>query len=133
MADTIKFELEFCLQEDVLAELAEFVRLNHLRQFRDARLYFEKCLSNRTKNWFPAMAEYADCLLRQGLYGSLATFCRNAKDTAGDPQERQLFVLIEVLANIHREMSFENAVEQLKNTWSLVKDSFNPSDPKDVE
>ena len=73
-SEDVNLELECDIEEDVEAELEEFVRLSHTGQFRDAHELFDECLSSHV-DWYPVAAEYADCLFREGSFNQLEAFC----------------------------------------------------------
>ena len=97
-SDDILLELEYEIEEDVEAELQEFVRLSHTGQFADAHELFDDCLSSHV-NWFPVTAEYADCLLRQGEFEKLAAFSKKASMMFQDPSENALLELMLILGS----------------------------------
>lgn len=89
----VVLELDYEIEEDVEAELEDFVRLSHTGQFKDAHELYDECLSSYD-TWYPVAAEYADCLLREGDLEQLASFSRKARMAFEDPSERELFTLM---------------------------------------
>jgi hypothetical protein len=66
--DFFKFELEdMDIDEDVEAELQDFVRLARLELFEAASEWFQKCLS-RHQSMFPVLVEHLDMLLQARRY-----------------------------------------------------------------
>ncbi len=110
----VNLELEFEIEEDVEAELEEFVRLNHMRQFKEAHELFDECLSGHV-DWYPVSAEYADLLLREGKLMELAAFSLNAATMFQDPAETTLFKLMKVIGDLS---SKDVMWQRLKNIWS---------------
>ena len=68
-----KVTVDFEIEEDVEAELSEFVRLSYNGLFSEAERNFRKCLSSH-QNLFPVAAEYGDFLLRQEWFEYLSMF-----------------------------------------------------------
>ena len=92
-SEDILLELDYEIEEDVKAELEEFVRLSHTGQFKDAHELFDECLSSHD-GWYPVAAEYADCLLREGDFEQLAAFCEKALMKFPDLRETALLELM---------------------------------------
>lgn len=97
-SEDVVLELEYEIEEDVEAELEDFVRLSHSGQFKDAHKLYDECLSGYD-SWYPIAAEYADCLLREGDFQQLVTFSRKARLRFQDRSERKLLRLMEVIGN----------------------------------
>lgn len=98
----VLLELEYEIEEDVEAELQEFVRLSHTCQFREAHELFDQCLSSHV-DWYPVAAEYADCLLREGDCKQLAAFSQEVARRFQDPSDRALFDLMHVIGSCDPE------------------------------
>ena len=126
-SDDLKLEVECEIEEDVEAELADFVRLNHTGQFKDAHELYEECLSTHD-DWYPIAAEYADCLLRQGDFAQLAAFSQRAAIRSQDPCEKALFNLMHEIGNLSSESAKWQRLESLwpalsfKSPFTSLKD-----------
>lgn len=92
-SEDVLLELDYEIEEDVKAELEDFVRLSHSGQFKDAHELFDECLSSHD-GWYPIAAEYADCLLREGDFKQLAAFCEKASMKSQDTRETALLELM---------------------------------------
>lgn len=126
-SEDVKLELECEIEEDIEAELEDFVRLNHTGQFIDAHELYEECLSTHD-DWYPIAAEYADCLLREGDFAQLAAFSKRAAAIFRDRSERALFQLMheighrssaarwERLEFLWPAMSFKSPFSSLRDT-----------------
>ena len=111
--DDVLLELEYEIEEDVEAELQEFVRLSHMGQFADAHELFDDCLSGHV-DWFPVAAEYADCLLRQGKFEQLAAFSATVSMEFQDPSENALLELMLILGScLPRDLMWR----RLQDVW----------------
>jgi hypothetical protein len=120
-------------EEDVMAELQEFIRLNHLGLFSEAHALFEECLSAHQGGYL-ATVEYADCLLRQGLYKHLSDYSEYAEKRIFSSQERQIFTLMKAIADIHRKGSLENSFRVALDVWKSLSISYTLStEPSDLE
>ena len=119
-SEDVLLEFECEIEEDVGAELEDFVRLSHLGQFKDAHELYDECLSSYD-DWYPVAAEYADCLLREGEFERLATFSRNAVTRFLLPDERELFRLMEVIGCDTRN---DIKLQELQRLWPI--DSLQP-------
>ena len=116
-SEDVKLELECDIEEDVEAELEEFVRLSHTGQFKDAHELYDECLS-RYDTWYPVAAEYADCLLREGDFQQLVAFCQKTASNFQDPSELMLLDLIRLVGSIGiGGLSSEDAMERLQYWW----------------
>ena len=115
-SEDVKLELECEIQEDVGAELEDFVRLNHTGQFKDAHELYDECLSIHD-DWYPIAAEYADCLLREGDFAQLAAFSRKAVTRFQDLCERALFSL---MYEIGSRSSKSAKWQRLKSLWPAL-------------
>lgn len=124
-----RVKLVFDIEEDVVAELQEFVRLSHSGLFLDAQALFDECLSPYDR-WFPALAEYCDNLLRQGRYGDLRAVSADAITKFDDAHKSQLFTLMEVIAKVHQEGSVNDSFEQVWNIWRSIPIPDKGSDAK---
>ena len=111
--DDVLLEFEFEIEEDVEAELQEFVRLSHIGQFADAHELFDDCLSGHV-DWYPVTAEYADCLLRQGEFEKLAAFSTKALMSFPDPSENALLELMLILGSC---LPRDFMVRRLQYVW----------------
>ena len=92
-------EFEYEIEEDVEAELEDFVRLSHTGQFKDAHELFDECLSSHV-DWYPVAAEYADCLLREGEFEQLAAFSEKASPKFQDPHENALLEMMLMIGSL---------------------------------
>jgi hypothetical protein len=92
-------QLEFAIEEDIPAELEDFVRLSRLGMFKDAEELFEQTLKDHV-NLFPVAAEYADFLLEQGRYGRLQEFVLEFEGETWERDEVDLFVLLSAFSGI---------------------------------
>ncbi|KAL8792004.1 MAG: hypothetical protein Q9195_005422 [Heterodermia aff. obscurata] len=72
--------IDFDIEEDIEAELSEFVRLSCTGEFEQAELAFKECLSSH-QNLFPVVAEYGDFLLRQEKFKDLLFFTKKWLDS----------------------------------------------------
>ena len=93
--EDVVIELECEIEEDVKAELEDFVRLSHIGHFKDAHELYDECLS-RYDDWFPVAAEYADCLLREGDLEQLGAFCEGASRKFQDHE----YALLKLMSGI---------------------------------
>lgn len=106
-------ELECEIEEDVKAELDDFVRLSHLGQFKDAHELYDECLSDHD-DWFPITAEYADCLLREGNFELLAAFCEEGSMKFQDLRE---YALLELMGGIGELLPRDAMLVRLRCLW----------------
>ena len=122
-------KLEYDIEEDVEAELEEFVRLSHTGQFEDAHKLFDECLSSQD-DWYPIAAEYADCLLREGDLEKLAAFSEKAAVKLLEPSERTLLNLMHIISGKSKETMWL----QLQSLWPRVsmKSPFTSMTDTDV-
>ncbi|OXV06025.1 hypothetical protein Egran_06207, partial [Elaphomyces granulatus] len=132
--NVITLTIDECrIEEDVMAELQEFIRLNHLGLFSEAHALFEECLSAHQGGYL-AMVEYADCLLRQGLYKHLSDYSEYAEKRISSSRERQIFTLMKAIADIHRKGSLENSFRAALDVWKSLSISYTLStEPSDIE
>ena len=114
--EDVTLELEYELEEDVEAELDDFVRLNHTGQFTDAHELYDDCLSKYV-DWHPVAAEYADCLLRECAFEQLEAFSQRAADGSQDDCERELFNLMYVIGS---RCSQEVMWSRLQRIWPTL-------------
>lgn len=94
-----RMQLEFAIEEDIPAELEDFVRLSRLGLFKDALEMFDQTLRDHA-NLFPVAAEYADGLLEQGSYGKLKEFVLKAERSTWEDDENDVFELLLAFSNI---------------------------------
>ena len=94
-SEDVVLEHECEIEEDVKAELEDFVRLSHMGQFKYAHELYDDCLSSYD-DWFPVAAEYADCCLREGNFEQLARFCEKASTEFQDHEH----ALLELMSGI---------------------------------
>lgn len=129
-SEDVVLELEYEMEEDLEAELEDFVRLSHSGQFKDAHELYDECLSAHD-SWYPIAAEYADCLLREGDFQQLVTFSRKAAMRFQDPSERTLLHLMEVIGS---RAPNEIMWQQLRNLWPVgsMKPPYNLLSDTDV-
>jgi hypothetical protein len=92
-----RMQLEFAIEEDIPAELEDFVRLSRLGMFKDAEELFDQTLRDHA-NLFPVAAEYADFLLEQGTYGKLGEFVVQTERSTWAEDETDLFVLLDAFS-----------------------------------
>lgn len=69
--------LKVNIEQDVDAQLEDFVRRTHVCQCKDAHELFDKCRSSHDA-WHPVAVEYEDCLLREGDSEQLAAYSEKA-------------------------------------------------------
>ena len=126
--EDVKLELEYEIEEDVEAELDDFVRLNRTGQFRDAHELYDDCLSNYV-DWHPVAAEYADYLLRQGDFEQLEAFSQRAATRSQDLCERELFNLMNVIGS---RCSQEVMWNRLQYIWPTLSQEVTFDSFKDI-
>lgn len=117
----IVLELDYEIEEDVKAELEDFVRLSHAGQFNDAHELYDECLSNYD-SWYPVAAEYADCLLREGDFKQLEDFSGKARIKFEDPSERELFSLMKMIGSRKELLVLSLPVRSLKPPYTSLSD-----------
>ena len=117
--EDVHLQLEYEIEEDVGAELEEFVRLNHSGQVKDAHKLYDHCLIGH-EDWFPVAAEYADCLLREGNFADLAKFGKNKAATFSDPYEKALLYLMGSIGDCLERDASDDLWNVAKQTWSLL-------------
>ena len=124
-----RLTVDFDIEEDVEAELAEFARLSYTGDFGDAAVIFGECLSDHT-SLFPVAAEYGDFLLRQEKFEYLVSFTTE-RVTAEffKPKENAIFELMNVIARLHLlagPIAGEEWLIWVKSFWSrgLIQTSF---------
>jgi hypothetical protein len=134
--NVITLTIDECrIEEDVMAELKEFTQLNHSGSFSEAHALFEECLSVH-QGGYRAMVEYADCLLRQGLYKHLSDYSEYAGKRTDGSRERQIFTLMKAIADIHRKGSLENSFRVALDVWkslSIFSYNLQLTKPSDIE
>ena len=112
-SEDVALELECKIEEDVTAELEDFVRLSHTGQFKYAHELYDECLSSYD-HWFPVAAEYADCCLREGSFDQLAAFCEEASVKFLDPRE---YALLELTGGIGELLPRDAMWRRLQCLW----------------
>ena len=119
--------------EDVGAELDEFVLLNHAGDYQAAQRLYQECLAKHSA-WFPIAAEYADCLLRQGDFIALQTFCGYEVNRLQDLEEHRVMSLMLAVAELEitPETSFPRSVEQAYGAWSSLIYGTHDGKPSDA-
>ena len=115
-SEDVVLELECEIEEDIKAELEDFVRLSHMGQFKDAHELYDECLSSYD-DWFPVAAEYADCCLREGNLKQLVAFCEEASMKFQDPRE---YALIELMGGIGSLLPRDAMERRLKDLWPYL-------------
>ena len=124
----IELTLEYKIEEDIEAELENFVRLNHTGQFEDAHELFDECLSSHD-DWYPIAAEYADCLLRQGKFNQLSYFSWKASMTFQDAGEKTLLRLMVMIGNLtsrdvmRQQLQTLRPIDGLKPPYTSLRDT----------
>ncbi|MCJ1463364.1 hypothetical protein MMC07_001971 [Pseudocyphellaria aurata] len=103
---------EYDLIEDVASALEEFVRLNHIKRFDEAKRLYQACLVDH-EDWFPVVAEFAEHLLLRRSYKKLEEFIERIMRTATDSREMQVLIIMGVIANIYLNESFQDAIAQI--------------------
>ena len=88
------------IQEDVPAELNEYVNLNQGGNYELADQCYHECLEKHL-DWFPVAAEYGDCLLRQGRYETLKSLCEDRLPYVTDTEDRNVMILLEILSKLN--------------------------------
>ena len=109
-------KLNFDIEEDVEAELEEFVRLNRIGRFDEAHEVFDECLEPY-QEWFPVAAEFADCLLHQCRYDALLRFTERQYDKNWGSQELNVFRLIGIRAKCHQTENVQGLIEEAVSIW----------------
>ena len=117
--EDVHLQLEYEIEEDVEAELEEFVRLNHSGQVKDAHKLYDDCLIGH-EDWFPVAAEYADCLLREGNFADLAKFGEKKAATFSDPYEKALLYLMGSIGDCVERDASNELWDVAKQKWSLL-------------
>ena len=117
--EDVHLQLEYEIEEDVEAELEEFVRLNHSGQIKDAHKHYDDCLIWH-EDWFPVAAEYADSLLREGNFAKLAKFGKRKAATFSDPYEKALLFLMGSIGDCVERDASDDLWDVAKQTWSLL-------------
>ena len=117
--EDVHLQLEYEIEEDVEAELEEFVRLNHSGQMKDAHKLYHDCLSGH-EDWFPVAAEFADCLLREGNIAKLAKFGKGKAATFSDPYEKALLFLMGSIGDCVERDDSNHLWDVAKQTWSML-------------
>jgi hypothetical protein len=132
-----RMQLEYAIEEDIPAELEDFVRLARLGQFMDAEELFQETLKDHV-HLFPVAAEYADCLMEQGSYGKLSKIVdhcitRNYM-AAWTEDERDLFHLLRDFAHFKSDGDLA-ALRKGASEWynKMSKTSKTPSDYSEAE
>ena len=112
-SEDVGLELECEIEEDVNAELEDFVRLSHMGQFKDAHELYDACLSSYDL-WFPVAAEFADCCLREGTFERLAAFCEETSLKFQDPRE---YAILELMGGIGSLLPRDAMCRRLQCLW----------------
>ena len=95
LVENIDFKLEFEIEEDLEAELDEFILLSHMNRFHDARELYNECLVDH-QDQFLVLLEYGHCLLREYKYKRLIREVSPFQLT--DPKERAVIHLMRLIA-----------------------------------
>jgi hypothetical protein len=127
----VELKLDYEIEEDVGAELEEFVRLND-----EAHQLYQECLSAH-QDWFPVMAEFADCLLRECKFSLLSKFITDTTErllSSSQPQqESQILVLMQAIANYRLTGQLEDTIIKSPSIWATINLKQPFSSPKDTE
>ena len=129
LSEDVVLEFECEIEEDVKAELDDFVRLSHMGQFKDAHELYDECLSSYD-DWFPVAAEYADCCLHEGNFEQLAAFCEKASRKFQDPRE---YVLLELIGGIGSLLPRDAMARRLKDLWPVLASKLPFSSLRDTD
>lgn len=124
--------LEYDLIEDVASALEEFVRLNHVKRFDEAKEVYQNCLVNY-QDWFPVVAEFAEHLLLRRSYKELADFCEDNMSAFTDSREMQVLIIMRIIADVHLNNSFQDAIAQISIIWHYFPIDYSKTMPIDAE
>ena len=124
--------LEYGLFEDIASKLDEFVRLNHLKKFVEAKELYQSGLINH-QDWFPVVAEFAEHLLQQGFYEELVKFSEKHLKVTTESRELQVLILMGVIANIHLNQTYQDALAQISVIWHVAPIDYSKEMPIDTE
>ena len=130
--DRISWGLEYDVFEDVASALEEFVRLNHVKRFVEAEDLYQRCLCNH-QDWFPVSAEFAEHLLLRRSYQELAEFSDRRLRAVKDSREMQVLIMMRVIADIHLNKSFQDAIIQTSIIWHHFPIDYKKRLPIDTE
>ncbi|RYP05470.1 hypothetical protein DL765_009834 [Monosporascus sp. GIB2] len=104
-------DMEFDIEEDIQAELEDFIFLSRLGLFREARELFKQNLEPHL-GFFPVLAEFADMLLEEGAYAELSQLLMNPTKTGFSESECQLLALMKALSEAYIEQKLSETKEQ---------------------
>lgn len=133
----LKLTVKGDIEEDVVEEIEDFVRLSRLGNFGKGKELYEAALSSH-KAIFPVAAEYADFLFEQGSYGRLTEFIEQVmedikqKKSSFTEREAQLFKIMQAVSNSHRDRNIADALEQARAVLQELH-TIDPNKPSDVE
>lgn len=130
--DRISWGLEYDVFEDIASALEEFVRLNHIKRFVEAEELYRSCLLNY-QDWFPVLAECAEHLLLRRSYEELAEFSDHFLRVIKDSREMQVLIMMRVIADVHLNKSFQDAIIQTSIIWHHFPVDYKKTLPRDTE
>ena len=127
--DCTKLTVDFDIEEDIEAELSEFVRLSCTGHCEEAEDLFQECLSPY-QNLFPVAAEYGDFLSRQERFQELVSFTAETSTSKfPEPKEAAIFELMKIIAELHlsesstaRKRRWLALAQQTKKLWVGVSE-----------
>lgn len=87
------------------------------------------------EDWFPVVvvAEFAEHLLLRGLHSELAKFSRKKSTGTTEPLELVVLILMRVIADIHLEKNFEDALALISVIWHVSPIDYSKAMPIDTE
>jgi hypothetical protein len=133
MTQGIEIKLEF--EEDIEAELVDFVRLARQGLVEEAREQFKETLLPHIK-LFPILAEYAEFLISEDCFTELLDILpKEADEGEYSPDERWLIRLLSALARC-RTSTKHDTVESAASCarqWRIHVAHHWSEDPSDIE
>ena len=119
--------MEFDIEEDIPAELEEFVLHSRLGLFQTGLQIFNQTLE-RHSNLFPIVAEFADFLLEQQHYQRLSDFLSPLLANGRfQEDEEQLLLLLKALSDLHISGSLSKALSDARH-WHTNMQNTKPPD-----
>ena len=120
------FRLVLNDEEDVAQAFKQFIELSHLKQYHDARQIYYECFEPHPV-WFPALAEYGEMLLREGLYQRLlhevsGANLTDAKEKATIDLMRHFALFVVAMSSLGEKPVWANTDAQLKeHKYKLIE------------
>ncbi|KAK5448135.1 hypothetical protein LTS15_009159 [Exophiala xenobiotica] len=130
-AQDIQIPLEFEFEEDIEAELVDFVRLARQGLVEEARVQFNETLSPHI-NVFPVLAEYAEFLMSVNCFTEILRILPRKSETYS-PDEWWLIKLLGALAQSHAEHDTVEAAVAYARRWRIHVAQNWSEDPSEVE